>query len=332
MNVSVVLCTRDRCLSLAKALESVAASQLPGSFEWEVLVVDNGSSDATRVVVEQFCARHPGRFRYFFEPHPGKAYAMNMGLQHASGQVLAFMDDDVAVDPTWLQNLTAALHDGEWAGAGGRTLPLQNRPLPRWLALDGPYSMGGVVAALIDLGDKPILLDRAPYGTNMAFRKGMFEKYGIFRTDLGPSPDQDVPRPNEDTEFGRRLMAAGERLRYEPSAVVRHPVLESRINKEYILNWWFDFGRASVREMRRRPPIWGIPRRYLTIPKIIIDMLVPRALRWILTLNPLRRFYFKCWVQVTAGQILEIHRQWRGVSFQEDDATKKAEADCHIRN
>ena len=57
----------------------------------------------------------------------------------------------------------------------------------------------------------------------------MFEKHGLFRTDLGPSPDRNIPRPNEDTEFGRRLMAAGEHLRYEPSAIAYHPVLENRI-------------------------------------------------------------------------------------------------------
>ena len=68
----------------------------------------------------------------------------------------------------------------------------------------------------------------------MAYRKKMFEKYGGFRTDLGPSSDKRIPRPNEDTEFGRRLMAAGERLRYEPSALVYHPVPANRIPKRLL--------------------------------------------------------------------------------------------------
>ena len=209
MRITVILCTHNRCRSLEKALQSVAASQLSTSSGWEVLVVDNNSSDQTREVVETCCRRYPGRFRYLFEPQPGKSYALNSGIRGALGEILAFMDDDVTVEPTWLQNLTANLDDSDWAGAGGRILPERSFSPPRWLALQGQFSMGGVLA-LFDRGDKPGELDWAPYGTNMAFRRAMFDKYGAFRTDLGPIPGSQIR--NEDTEFGRRLMKAGERL------------------------------------------------------------------------------------------------------------------------
>src|SRR5690349_7477494 len=97
--------------------------KLSESVEWEVLVVDNNSSDQTREVVDEFCRRYPGRFRYLFESRPGKSCALNAGVREARGAVVAFMDDDVTVEPTWLQELTAALHNGQWAGAGGRILP-----------------------------------------------------------------------------------------------------------------------------------------------------------------------------------------------------------------
>src|SRR5271163_2834121 len=184
MKVTAILCTYNRCKSLATALDSLAASILPETVEWEVLVVDNNSKDRTREVVDEFSQRYPNRFRYLFEPRQGKSHALNKGIQESRGDVLAFVDDDATVEPAWLQNLTAGLHEGEWAGAGGRTLPALSCRLPRWLALVGPRNMGGVVAALFDLGDTPGALDRAPYGTNMAFRKKMFEKYGGFRTDL----------------------------------------------------------------------------------------------------------------------------------------------------
>ena len=118
MKITVILCTYNRCTILAKALNSVAASRLPESIEWEVLVVDNNSSDRTREVVEDYCRRFPGRFRYLFEPQQGLSYARNAGIREGRGYVLAFMDDDVTVEPEWLQNLTACLQDGEWAGAG----------------------------------------------------------------------------------------------------------------------------------------------------------------------------------------------------------------------
>src|SRR5580698_3953870 len=98
MTISVVLCTYNRCQALARALESVAASRLPASVDWEVLVVDNNSNDRTREVVEKFATRHPRRFRYLFESKPGKSNALNAGVNAAQGEILAFMDDDVSVD------------------------------------------------------------------------------------------------------------------------------------------------------------------------------------------------------------------------------------------
>jgi glycosyltransferase involved in cell wall biosynthesis len=312
MNVTVIICSYDRCDRLAIVLESIALSTLPGSVEWEVLVVDNNSHDETRMIVENFCRRYP-HFRYVLEPQPGKSYALNTGIRQAHGNILAFVDDDVVVDPDWLWNLTAPLHgDSEWAGTGGRTLPAQHGPIPPWLSLNGPYSLGGAIAALFDLGELPCQLDSPPYGANMAFRRKMFRRYGGFRLDMGPSPCKDVLRPNEDTEFGRRLMSSGERLLYVPSAVVYHPLLVERIKKEYLLSWWFDYGRAVIREVGRRRDLYGIPRRYFTIAKTVATTLARRTLQWIFAFDPQRRFFCKCSVWTTAGQIWEIHHRWRG--------------------
>src|SRR5258708_37428539 len=123
MNITVILCTFNRCHSLSKALGSLAATQLQDSLQWEVLVVDNNSNEGTREVALDFGNRFPDRFRYEFEARPGKSYALNTGIKNAHGQILAFTDDDVVVEPDWLQNLTASLHGDEWAGAAGRTLP-----------------------------------------------------------------------------------------------------------------------------------------------------------------------------------------------------------------
>jgi glycosyltransferase involved in cell wall biosynthesis len=308
MNITVILCTYNRGTVLADALGSVAASALPESVEWEVLVVDNNSSDRTRDVVEGFCRRYPSRFRYVFESRPGKSYALNTAIREARGQILAFMDDDATVGPEWLRNLSRGLLNGDWAGAGGRIVLQWPSSLAAWLAVEGPLARHPFPG--FDQGHEAGQLAGPPYGANMAFRKEMFEKYGGFRTDLGPSPNRDIPRPNEDTEFGRRLIAAGERLRYEPSAVVFHPVDADRINRKYFLEWWFDYGRAMVREWGRGPDVWGIPRPYLNILATLKAM-VPRIWRWILTLNPQRRFYWKCWVWMDAGEIREFYRRAR---------------------
>lgn len=323
MHITVIVCTYNRCQSLAKMLESVAASVVPASVEWEVLVVDNNSNDGTAKVVENLKQAYPGRFRYLFEPTPGKSYALNAGIANAKGEILVFVDDDVDVTPGWLHNLTASLNSGEWSGAGGRTLPAQSFTPPRWLALDGPYALGGLVCALFDFGEEAKELKQAPYGANMAFRREVFEKHGNFRTDLGPSPNKKVPRPNEDTELGRRFMNAGERLRYEPLAIVYHPVPEDRLEKKYFLDWWFDYGRAEMREIGERPRVLGIPRYFLSIPWIIVTTFSSRVLRWMATVEPSQRFFWKCWVWMTMGQMSEMPR----VAHQAKDISQQRNAD-----
>lgn len=306
IKISVILCTYDRCTSLAKTLESVEASLLPASVGWEVLVVDNNSKDQTREVVNGFCLRYPGRFRYLFEPRQGKSHALNTGIREAGGEILAFLDDDVIVEPVWLQNLTANLHDGKWAGAGGRILPQQTFVCPPWMALEGPFGLGGALCGFFDRGNNPGDLDVGPHGANMAYRKAMFQKYAGFRTDLGPPPGQIQ---GEDTEFGLRLLGAGERLRYEPSAIVRHPVLEERLNKKYFLTWWFAYGRAASLQREKRPPVWGIPQNYLSIANRVVHLLPVRALRWLRAFDPQWRFWCKCYVWMTAGEIVETCRR-----------------------
>jgi glycosyltransferase involved in cell wall biosynthesis len=321
MKVTVILCTYNRCQSLAKALESVVLSTLPKTTPWEILVVDNNSHDQTRNVVEDFCRRYPTNVRYLFEPRQGKSYALNTGVRGASGNVLAFMDDDVTVEPTWLGKLTEPLLHGDWAGSGGRILPEQSFSPPPWLPAEGPYSMAGMLA-LFDLGDEARELDRAPFGTNMAFRKIAFEEYGGFRTDMGPCPGSEIR--NEDTEFGRRLMAAGERLRYEPSAIVYHAVPDNRLTKKYFLAFWFDHGRALVREAGRRADILGIPRHYLTMVKVLMVLAPVRTLRWMVAFNRQWRFYRKGWVWMTAGEIVEMYRLWFAGERQRQSESEKS--------
>lgn len=305
VDITVIVCTYNRCRDLAGALESIAASQVASSVSWEILVVDNGSTDQTRHVIDGFCRRYPERFRYHFEPKQGLSYARNAGIANSRGAVLAFTDDDVTVEPAWLQNLTAASHDSEWAGAGGRILPAQKFTPPPWLP--DPFSdWGGILCAYFDLGENACELERAPYGANMAFRRSVFAKYGGFRIDLGRNPGDKIG--NEDTEFGRRLIAAGERLKYEPSAIVYHPIPQGRLTREYFYSWWFDYGRAMIRERGERPATWGIPRGYLSLLRFAAAM-PAMTLRWMLAIKLQQRFRYKCWVWFAAGQMAELYRR-----------------------
>ena len=313
MNLSIILCTYNRSELLRKALDSVAASILPQSVEWEVLVVDNNSHDQTREVVQDFCDRHPSRFRYVFEARQGKSYALNTGIRKAHGDILAFVDDDVTVDPTWLQNLTSALHNGEWCGAGGRIVLKWPPSLPGWLSVEGPLARHGLPG--FDHGPDAKELIGPPFGANMAFRKEVFEKHGAFRADLGPNPDSEIR--SEDTEFGRRVLAAGERLRYEPSAVVYHPVPEERITRKHLLKWWFDHGRATARECQIQPV-----REFCS--------LAAWTLRWMVTFEQRARFYGKLVVWEKVGNLVECYSQLFDKTRRKDGAKKQSPGDFNV--
>lgn len=301
---TAVLCTFNRCQSLAVALESISVQVVPNSMEWEILVVDNNSTDRTREVVEDFSRRYPGRFRYLFEPEPGKSRALNAGIREAQGEILAFTDDDVIVERTWLASLTSALHKGEWAGAGGRIVPVWDCSTPLWLPRKERYALAPLVA--FDLGPEPRQLAEAPFGANMAFRRQVFQKYGGFRTDLGRCGGSLLS--SEDSEFGNRLLTGGERLRYEPSAVVYHRVSESRLQKKYFLAWWFDKARSDVRA-------YGVPPAYrwyfAGIPLVLFRRLLVWAVRWFVAVSPSSRFNCKLKVWSNAGQIVECYLQSR---------------------
>lgn len=299
MKITVIVCTYNRSHSLARTLDSIAGQKLLTSTEWEVLVVDNNSKDQTRDVVEDFCGRYPGRFRYLFEPQQGLCYARNAGVRESRGDILAFTDDDVILDPAWLKNVTSPLCDGEWAGSGGRILPDRIFVRPRWLS-DQKRALAPLT--LFDEGPDAYETSEPPYGANMAFQKRMFKKYGTFRTDLDRSPEGLLS--SGDTEYGHRLLDAGERLRYEGSAVVYHPVPENRMHKRYFLAWAFGKGRSNVRQWGPRNTRWRIGG----VPLILLRSLIVCSLKWMLTFDLASRFSLKVAVWETVGEILESYR------------------------
>jgi GT2 family glycosyltransferase len=137
----------------------------------------------------------------------------------------------------------------------------------------------------------------------MAFRKEVFERYGGFRVDLGRTGKSMIS--NEDTELGRRLFAAGQRLRYEPSALTYHPVEEFRLRREYFLTWWFNKGRSDVRELGNQ----FSRTRFLGIPLRLFRNFAIQSVRWMIAIEPSHRFVCKLKVWACAGQAFEFFQQ-----------------------
>jgi glycosyltransferase involved in cell wall biosynthesis len=314
IDVTVIVCTYNRCESLSRTLESIVESVRKPFCSWEVLVVDNNSQDRTREVVEEFGRRHAGLFRYLFEAEQGLSRARNAGIRNTQSPVIVFTDDDVVVDPHWLENLTSSLFDGQWVGAGGPVIPDWSIKPPSWLPRQGRYSLAPL--AMFDPGLEAGPLNEAPYGANMAFRRELFARYGEFRVDLGRCGDGMLS--NEDTEFGERLLKGGEPLRFEPSAIVRHPVPQSRVQKQYFRRWWLNKARSDVRMAEApvdpRLAICGVPiRRFGQLLRWTVQFLV--------TIAPDRRFVCETNICTIVGVISETYRQSRLKHQQLEDRT-----------
>ena len=294
MNITLILCTWNRCQDLAEALDSIARSRLPETAGWEVLIVDNNSTDQTRTMAEDFCRLHAPHFTYLFEPTQGKAHALNAGLRAARGEIIAFTDDDVVVEPEWLDNLTAPIREGICDGVGGRTFAYGNFAPPRWLPVQ--TQEGIAPFALFDRGTQPADLAETPYGNNMAFRRDAFVKCGTFRADVGT---------HEDSDLGQRFLAAGLHLRYEPSAVVYHRVPASRLRRDYILKWWAAKARYSMRSSGTAPAAGWI---IAGVPVYLFRRLLRWTVQWAITPKPAQRFSCRIRMWSLAAQIAECRR------------------------
>lgn len=262
MDISVIVCTHNRSESLPKTLASIAASEVPGSIEWELLVVDNNSNDGTRSLAENFARTSVLNARVLFEPRPGLSFARNLGVNESLGQIIAFTDDDVHVSTHWIAEIQKGFDAYQPACMGGRILRDPTLPLPDWW----DYGWRSVLCHF-DRGNEVAVAgsdDRAEYawGANISFHRSVFEKYGLFRTHLGRTPD--TLGLGEDSELVLRLRHNGERVIYYPPAVVVHSPSTDRLTKDYLRRWTQCLGVSTCMIDREFPKHWP---RLLRVPR-----------------------------------------------------------------
>src|SRR5581483_5676641 len=176
---SVVICSYNRCNSLLDTLQALERQSVRPDTSWEVVVVDNNSSDATRATVERFAAAHPAlQVRYVFEGKQGLSHARNTAISVASGAVLLFTDDDVLPASDWLQAMVDGMANWRCDACGGYIEPIWERRPPYWLT----ERFYGFLALKTDTqGPRAVQLsDEPPFGANMAFRREVFERFGLF--------------------------------------------------------------------------------------------------------------------------------------------------------
>ncbi|MER3492793.1 MAG: glycosyltransferase [Mastigocladus sp. ERB_26_2] len=233
--ISAIICTHNRDNYLGAAIDSLLAQDFASGFE--VIVVDNGSSDRTRSVVEQR-ANNP-HLKYVFEPIIGLSVARNTGAQVASGEILAYLDDDAVASLGWLQVLyNAYKNNPKLAIAGGKVSLLwpEGMQSPLWLSPGLAANLGAY-----DLGENIVCIDKpglTPRGLNYSIRRAFLEEIGGFDPQLGRIGKKLLS--NEELQITELALQAGWQVMYLPEARVFHNVSPERIKRSWFLNrgWW----------------------------------------------------------------------------------------------
>lgn len=217
--ISIVLCTRGRAESLARTLDSLATQQYP---RFEVVVVDNTSGDPA---VETL-TRRSGRdipVQYVIEPRTGLSRARNRGTASASGDIVAFIDDDEVADQYWLAELSRGYLVGQdVAAVSGAILPAAlDTQAQDWFEQYGGHSKARGFSQEVFPGSQSPIYPLPPFGAggNMSFRKASLAEIGGFDIALGAGTPA---RGGEDTAAFSRAMLAGYKVVYRPSALVWH--------------------------------------------------------------------------------------------------------------
>jgi glycosyltransferase involved in cell wall biosynthesis len=261
MDLTIIICTYNRAESLRLTLQSLREARIPAGVTWELLLVDNNSTDSTARVCEEFAGVLP--IRYLREERQGLAFARNLGVKEAGGAIILFTDDDVDVSPEWIAELwSAANSHPETVFFGGRIEPRWESSPPQWMIRHSGDLLAGITIDF-SLGDKEVAMEREkPFiGANMAFRREAMVEMGSFRDDLGMSGRS--LGAHEETEYMRRLLRAGYQGLYVPGMLIHHRNPPERATERYVLRWFAGCGRSHVRSGNIQPAaatLFGAPR------------------------------------------------------------------------
>lgn len=264
----MILATRNRAALLGQTLKHMSKLDTAG-INWELLVVDNDSSDETSAVLE--AARRDLPLCALHESLPGKNRALNRALVHARGELLVFTDDDVIPGRSWLTELIGAA--GRWptdAIFGGPIDLRYPAGTPAWVV-----SLRHVHFPDYRVGQEEGPTDRPPVGPNCAIRASALDGMRFCET-IGPDGSASFAMGSE-TELLLRLMGQGRRVIYVPGAVLEHLIQPYQLGGGYLKGRSFRLGRGHVRKQQAYH--WGRAHA-LGVPLFVWRHLLEAGLRY----------------------------------------------------
>lgn len=250
IKVTVAIPTYNRAEFLRQTLAGIVAQQFPRE-HFEVLVIDNNSTDHTRDVVAEFASATPAP-RHILETKQGLDYARNRAVAEARGEIILFADDDILVRPDWIAQMAVPLLADAGArrigAVGGEVIPVFPHGLPDWVReWHAPLSFRP------DTG--PLEPRQCPMGANLAFPRWVFDELGVFHTALDRAAGNYFS--GGDSEMIRRVRAAGYQVWFAPAAAVQHQMPANRTTFRYAARHAFDSARSRVIDRAGQPGAIG---------------------------------------------------------------------------
>ena len=228
--LTVIICTYNRAKYIGNLLESIAANDLPKS-EYEILLVDNNCTDNTREICNAFAAAHPDvQFRYTIEPEQGLSAARNKGIKEAKGEYLVYIDDDALVDTWYLRTIYEYMvAHPEISAVGGPIIPLYETKEPEWMTRYTKELLCGYL--YFGEEERTFPGNRYPGGGNAAYRAEVFEKVGLFNTELGRKGNSLMGA--EEKDIFDKMQAQKMRFMYLPQMILHHIIPQKKLERDY---------------------------------------------------------------------------------------------------
>ncbi len=282
MNIkfSIIICTYNRELLLPLALKSITGQTLDTEL-FEVLIIDNNSEDSTPDIANKFALDNPQiRTRYILEKKQGLSHARNRGIKEAKGEILTFMDDDALLTPDFSEQCVRFFdqHPGVNASGGIILLHFMDKK---------PYWFNPFLSSLLGYfnpGKKEKPFRRQYFrGSNMSFRRTLFEHFEPFNTDLGRVGKNMAG--SEEKEIFYRLQSAGEQIWFTPKVIVHHLVPEERCGTDFIRLQGIGAGQSQRRMVSLKGQKALLLSRIRELFKWVISLVI--ALFYLITFRPL---------------------------------------------
>jgi len=245
--LSVIVCTYNREKYIGECLKRLANQTIDKS-KYEVIVVNNCSTDNTQNVIDRAVKAYPEiDFRLFLEEKQGLTFARNLGIQKSRGSILSFIDDDAFANQHFCEKIIIFFDSHPHASAlGGKISPVYESVEPKWMS---KYLLPLVAA--VDFGKQNRLYKgtKFPLGANMAFRKSIFGRYGVFDINLGRRGEK--LEGGEEKEMFYRLKKNKEEIWYVPHIVVDHIIPSYRVQMPYIKSLAEGVGISEKKRLAR---------------------------------------------------------------------------------